>query len=223
MCKFIITQGKQPRIKRREEGEKNMTFKELLKAQNLTDEQITAIEAEMAKQKIYTTSLEKADERYKKLKEDKENLDTQLQTATTTIEDLKKNSGNDEELKKKLEEYENEKKKQDETFKAKVKDLALENELIKVNVNSIKAAKAELDMTKIIYNESDNSFVGLSDQVEAWKKDKTWIFKEAEPQKKKKGYEPNKGKAPNEGDLASLMKSKDFNLTEYLKSQNGGE
>lgn len=199
-----------------------MTFKELLKAQNLTEEQITAIEAEMAKQKIYTTSLEKADERYAKLKTDKESLDNQLKTATDTIEDLKKNSGDSEELKKKIEDYEKNLEEEKKKTKEQIKNLALENELIKVNVNSVKAAKAELDMTKIIYNEEDKSFVGLSDQVEAWKKDKSWIFKSAEPDKKKKVYEPNKGKQPNQGDLATLMKSKDFNLTEYL-SQQGGE
>lgn len=45
-----------------------MEFKELLKAQNLTDEQINNITAKMKEKKIYTTSLENADERYTKLK-----------------------------------------------------------------------------------------------------------------------------------------------------------
>lgn len=45
-----------------------MEFKELLKAQNLTDEQINNITAKMKEEKIYTTSLENADERYTKLK-----------------------------------------------------------------------------------------------------------------------------------------------------------
>lgn len=200
-----------------------MNFKELLKKLSLTDEQITSIETEMAKEKIYITSLEKADERYSKLKADKENLDTQLKTANDTIEDLKKNSGNNEELKKKLEDYEKDKKKQEQDYKEKVKELALENELIKVNVNSVKSAKAELDMTKIIYDEEKKAFIGLSEQVESMETEMPWLFK-AESKLQKKKYNPKKNEKSNyEGDIATLMKQKDFNLTEYLKQQGGIE
>lgn len=200
-----------------------MNFKELLKKLNLTDEQITSIETEMAKEKIYITSLEKADERYSKLKADKENLDTQLKTANDTIEDLKKNSSNNEELKKKLEDYEKDKKKQEQDYKEKVKELALENELIKVNVNSVKSAKAELDMTKIIYDEEKKTFIGLSEQVESMETEMPWLFK-SESKVQKKKYNPKKNEKSNyEGDIATLMKQKDFNLTEYLKQQGGIE
>lgn len=200
-----------------------MNFKELLKKLNLTDEQITSIETEMAKEKIYITSLEKADERYSKLKADKENLDTQLKTANDTIEDLKKNSGNNEELKKKLEDYEKDKKKQEQDYKEKVKELALENELIKVNVNSVKSAKAELDMTKIIYDEEKKTFIGLSEQVESMETEMPWLFR-SESKVQKKKYNPKKNeKGSYEGDISTLMKQKDFNLTEYLKQQGGIE
>lgn len=200
-----------------------MNFKELLKKLNLTDEQITSIETEMAKEKIYITSLEKADERYSKLKADKENLDTQLKTANDTIEDLKKNSSNNEELKKKLEDYEKDKKKQEQDYKEKVKELALENELIKVNVNSVKSAKAELDMTKIIYDEEKKTFIGLSEQVESLETEMPWLFK-SESKVQKKKYNPKKNEKDSyEGDISTLMKQKDFNLTEYLKQQGGIE
>lgn len=200
-----------------------MNFKELLKKLNLTDEQITSIETEMVKEKIYITSLEKADERYSKLKADKENLDTQLKTANDTIEDLKKNSGNSEELKKKLEDYEKDKKKQEQDYKEKVKELALENELIKVNVNSVKSAKAELDMTKIIYDEEKKTFIGLSEQVESMETEMPWLFK-SESKVQKKKYNPKKNEKDSyEGDISTLMKQKDFNLTEYLKQQGGIE
>ena len=61
-----------------------MEFKELLKAQSLTDEQINNITAKMKEEKIYTTSLENADERYTKLKGQKADLDEQIKAANTT-------------------------------------------------------------------------------------------------------------------------------------------
>ncbi len=44
-----------------------MKFEEILKAQGLTDEQIKAVMGVMKKEKIYTTTLENAEERYNKL------------------------------------------------------------------------------------------------------------------------------------------------------------
>ena len=51
-----------------------MKLVDILKAQELTDEQISKIQASMKENKIYETSLENADERYNKLKTQKDNL-----------------------------------------------------------------------------------------------------------------------------------------------------
>lgn len=48
-----------------------MDFKELLKAQGVSDDQIKAITKSMKENKIYTTSEENIDTRYAKLKEKK--------------------------------------------------------------------------------------------------------------------------------------------------------
>ena len=45
-----------------------MKLAEILKAQGLNDEQITAVQNSMKENKLYTTSLENVDERYNKLK-----------------------------------------------------------------------------------------------------------------------------------------------------------
>ena len=83
-----------------------MKFKEILKNQGLTDEQISSIEKEMKDNKIYTTFLENADERYNKLKGQKEDLDEQLKTANTTIGELKKNNKDNEALQNTIKEHE---------------------------------------------------------------------------------------------------------------------
>ena len=72
-----------------------MTLQELLKAQNLTDEQVKGILDAMKQNKIYTASEENLDVRYGKLKTDhvakdaeSQKLIAELQTATKGQEDV---------------------------------------------------------------------------------------------------------------------------------------
>ena len=58
-----------------------MQLEEILKQQGLSDEQVATIKKSMTDNKIYITSLENADERYTKLKGQKEDAEKQLQTA----------------------------------------------------------------------------------------------------------------------------------------------
>lgn len=109
-----------------------MKFEEILKAQGLTEEQIKAVTGAMKKEKIYTTNLENADERYNKLKGQKEDLEGQLKTSNDTIKDLKKNNADNETLQKTIKEHEttiatlketSAKKEKEFTIKSKLKDL----------------------------------------------------------------------------------------------------
>lgn len=83
-----------------------MTLEELLKAQGLTDEQITAILAAMKENKIFTSSEENMDTRYTKLKGEHDTLTTQYGEATKLIEDLKKSNKGNEDLQGKVSAYE---------------------------------------------------------------------------------------------------------------------
>lgn len=83
-----------------------MTLEELLKAQDLSDEQIKAITASMKENKIYTASEENLDIRYGKLKTDYDTLNTQHGESTKLIEQLKKDAKNDETLQGKITAYE---------------------------------------------------------------------------------------------------------------------
>ena len=62
-----------------------MEFKEFLISKGVTEEQATEIVGGMPEQKFYLSSEEKLDERYTKLKQQKEDVDTLLETANTTI------------------------------------------------------------------------------------------------------------------------------------------
>lgn len=109
------------------------------------------------------------------LKTAKTDLEAQLATANTTITELKASNTNNEALQAKVTEYE----QTIETMKAdnqkKEFDLALENELIKLNVHSTKAARAELDMDKVKYE--NGQFTGLKEQTDTWAQEKAFLIK----------------------------------------------
>lgn len=109
------------------------------------------------------------------LKTENADLKQQLATANTTITELKASNTNNEALQAKVTEYE----QTIETMKAdnqkKEFDLALENELIKLNVHSTKAARAELDMDKIAYE--NGQFTDLKEQTDKWAQEKAFLIK----------------------------------------------
>lgn len=109
------------------------------------------------------------------LKTENADLKQQLATANTTITELKASNTSNEALQAKVTEYE----QTIETMKAdnqkKEFDLALENELIKLNVHSTKAARAELDMDKIAYE--NGQFTGLKEQTDKWAQEKAFLIK----------------------------------------------
>lgn len=83
-----------------------MTLQEILKANGVVDDIVSKVLAAMKENKIYTASEENLDVRYGKLKTDHESVTKQLETANTTIADLKKANGNNEALQGKVTEYE---------------------------------------------------------------------------------------------------------------------
>ena len=82
-----------------------MTLNELLKAQGLTDEQITAIVGAMKENKIYTTNEENLDIRFNKLKTDNEAVIKERDEAKTLIEQLQKASKGNEDMQKQFTDY----------------------------------------------------------------------------------------------------------------------
>jgi predicted RNase H-like nuclease (RuvC/YqgF family) len=156
-----------------------MKFEEVLKAQGLTDEQITAIIGAMTENKIFTTTEEKIEERYEKLKIKKEALQEELTEANTTITTLKKDNKGNEDLQAKVKEYEDTIATLKKDNDAKTFDMALELELTKSNAKKTKAVKALLDLEKVKQKE-DGTFEGLTDQLEELKKSDAYLFNTGE-------------------------------------------
>lgn len=151
-----------------------MTLLEILKAQGLNDEQANKVVSEMKTNKIYTTSLENADERYSKLKSKKEDVEGQLTKANTTIESLKKYEKDNEELKGKLSTWETDKANYEKALADKDFTYALDSALKGYKVKNDKLVKALLDREKIKL--SEGKLEGLEDQIKAIKEENAFLF-----------------------------------------------
>ncbi len=65
-----------------------MIFSDLLKAQGLSEEQVKVIYREMAGHRIFITKEEKIEERYRKMKLQRDELKGRLKQAQETLEEL---------------------------------------------------------------------------------------------------------------------------------------
>ena len=156
-----------------------MEFKELLKAQSLTDEQINNITAKMKEEKIYTTSLENADERYTKLKGQKADLDEQIKAANTTITELKKNNKDNEALQQTIQDHEATIENLKKESAQKDFNYALDSALKDNKCKNAKALKALLNLDDIKFNEG--KLEGLESQLNALKESDGYLFETSNP------------------------------------------
>lgn len=185
-----------------------MKFKEILKNQGLTDEQISSIEKEMKDNKIYTTSLENADERYTKLKGQKEDLDEQLKTANTTIGVLKKNNKDNETLQQTIKDHEATIETLKKESAQKDFNYALDSALKDAKCKNAKALKALLNLDNVKLNEG--KFEGLESQIEALKKSDGYLFDIEQPPTGG-GFNP-----PGGGEFKNPYSKENWNLTEQM-------
>lgn len=185
-----------------------MEFKELLKAQNLTDEQINSITAKMKEEKIYTTSLENADERYTKLKGQKADLDEQIKAANTTITELKKNNKDNEALQQTIQDHEATIENLKKESAQKDFNYALDSALKDNKCKNAKALKALLDLDNIKFNEG--KLEGLEGQLTALKESDGYLFDTSNPAP---GNTGGTGSHPRVGDGA--ITKEQFNKMTY--------
>lgn len=155
-----------------------MPFKELLKS-IVGEEQTTAILNGMKEKKIYISSNENVDERYTKLKGQKEDLEQQLATANTTITDLKKATKGNEDLQKKLTDYESKIQTLQQESEAKVRNLTLDYAIEKLlttnNAKHVDLLKAQFNRDQLEIAE-DGIIKGLDDQFKAIKESYSDLF-----------------------------------------------
>lgn len=158
-----------------------MKFKELLKAQGLTDEQITAITGAMNQEKIYLTNEQNIDERYSKLKNQKAELDNQLAERDTQLEVLKKNNSSNADLLNQLEDLKTANETSKTEYEGRISqmefDYSLDNSLLEAKCKNTKALKALLNLENIKLK--NGKFEGLEEQLETLKNNDSYLFEEA--------------------------------------------
>ena len=175
----------------------------------LTDEQATKAEAESKKE--LESYIPKT--RFDEVNEAKKQLDKDIKARDTQIEDIKKNAGDNEELKKQIETLQTENKTTKEKYEADLKDLQISN-AIKLAIAD-KAQDADLvsglfDKSKLILGD-DGKITGLDEQLKSLQESKAFLFKTG---KTETNYNPAGGKE-NKG--SNPFAKETLNLTEQGK------
>lgn len=150
-----------------------MTLEELLKAQNLTDEQVTAIIGGMKENKIFTASEENLDIRYGKLKTNHDALVAKDAESQKLIEELQKATKGQDAVQAKITEYEATITRQQEELKQAKMEVAL-----KVGLLSEGAKATDIDYLIFKLNHDsdwkpelgeDGQIKGFKDKMESLK------------------------------------------------------
>lgn len=167
-----------------------MDFKTYLVSKGLTEEQASAIVDGMPAEKIYLASEEKLDERYAKLKQQKEQAEEQLASYQTELDTLKESAKGNEDLTKQLADmqakFDEAKAESDAKLSQQEKDFAIKLALKEANPLDESIVLGLLDKDTIKVTES--GLQGFTEQLAGLKENKSFLFQAADP-------EPNK--APN--------------------------
>lgn len=150
-----------------------MKFKEYLISTGLTEEQATKVEQGMPENSLYIANEENLDTRYAKLKEQKEQLESDLTTANKLVDDLKKSNKDTEDLQTKIDEY----KTQMDQLKAdraeEQKQYAIKEALTKEGVTDIDYMLYKLGDIEV---DKEGNIVDLDNKVKALKESNPTFF-----------------------------------------------
>jgi hypothetical protein len=183
-----------------------MTLKELLKAQGLTDDQISKIEDAMKTEKIYTASEENLDVRYGKLKAEHDSLLLKDGESQKLISELQKATNGQAEVQTKIKTYEETIKKQQEELAASKTESALK-------IGLLAAGAKATDIDYLIYKmnhdgqwkaelDNDGNVKGLDDKLKGLKTQFPNQFEGTEQKK----IEENKLPKPDENSDKTVTK-----------------
>lgn len=174
-------------------------FKEYLKKQGLSDEQVEKVIKDMPGSKFYLVNEEKLDERYAKLKGQKEHADELYQKSQEAMRDLEKKLDKDSEASKDIEAYKTQIKTLQEKYDRDVtlvtkRQLAVE-ELRKEGAKHPDLLVASMDLDKITLQ--DGKISGHADMIKAFKESYADQFEVKNEGGNKEGAESDSSKEGN--------------------------
>lgn len=170
---------------------------EQFKQLGLTDELAKKAAEESAKELEGYVSKQKFDE----VDGENKKLKTTIEENGKALEELKKSSGNSDELKKQIEELQKEAKEKELKYQEELKDSRMSS-AIKLSLTGItkddELVAGLIDRSKLILGD-DGKVTGLDEQIKSLKENKAFLFKE-EQEQRKPGFRKLGGDPPgNEG------------------------
>jgi hypothetical protein len=117
-------------------------------------------------------------DKFNEINEAKKQLETDIKDRDTQLTDLKKNAGDNEELKKTITQLQTDNKKKDEDYQAKIKDLSI-NSAIKLTLGNdahdSDMVAGLVDKSKLMLGE-DGKVTGLDEQIKSLRESKAFLF-----------------------------------------------
>lgn len=176
-------------------------LKDILKKNGVEDQVIENIFSDMAEGKVYITKEQNIEERYSKVKNQKNELDKQLADRDKQIEELMKNNSSNTELLNQLEALKQENLNSKNEYESKISKLefnyALDKALLGAKCRNTTALKALLRLDDIKMNEG--KLEGLEEQLETLRENDGYLFEEVQG--------VNTGSVGNFGSTASSTNS----------------
>lgn len=181
----------------------------------LTDEQVKKVMAGLDGDFVTKTRFNEVNEENKTLKQSVSDRDKQLN-------DLKKSSGDNAELKAQIEELQKKNTEQAKAHAAEMAQLKLDNAvdtaLTAAGAKNSKAVKALLDMSKVKLGE-DGKLSGWDEQISAVQKSDSYLFNAKQPENKGiKGFNPGKSDDVKPGTKVDMSKMSLEELTAYIEA-----
>lgn len=189
--------------------------KEDLIAMGLTEEQAKKVMDSLDGNFVTKARFNEVNEENKTLKQSVADRDKQL-------EDLKKSSGDNAELKKQIETLQQQNTDQKKAHDAEMAQLKLDNAidaaLTAAGAKNSKAVKALLDMSKVKLGE-DGKLSGWDEQISAVQKSDSYLFNAKQPANKGiKGFNPGKSDDVKPGTKVDMSKMSLEELTAYIEA-----
>lgn len=187
--------------------------KEDLFAMGLTEDQAKKVLESLDGNFVTKTRFNEVNEENKTLKQSVADRDKQL-------EDLKKSSGDNAELKKQIETLQQQNADQKKAHEAELNQLKLDNAidaaLMAAGAKNGKALKALLDVTKVKLGE-DGKLTGLDEQVAAVQKSDAYLFESKQQTKQTfKGFQPGASGEVKPGTEVDTSKMTYSELAAYM-------
>nr|UVY25539.1 MAG: minor structural protein [Bacteriophage sp.] len=193
--------------------------KEDLIAMGLTEEQAKKVMDSLDGNYVTKTRFNEVNEENKTLKKSVSDRDKQL-------EDLKKSSGDNEELKKQIETLQQENANQKKAHDAEMTQLRLDNAidaaLTAAGAKNIKAVRALIDTSKVKVGE-DGKLTGFDDLLSAVQKSDSYLFTEKQQKQNFKGFQPGASGNVKPGTKVDMSKMTYEELANYIDQNPDAE